>query len=230
MERITITLQYFDGCPNWRDTRSDLDRVLSELGLEAEVETMLIDTHIPHGRTGRLRDSHPARANHRASHPGRDPTRMDLRRECGGGSRYRRPHVRDRRRRQWRSSRRPHRVGRGSVSDTQRSRSRDSRSRLVGSRRQQPSLDSDLPRPREYAKTYVKFLGLTIVNPPTVIYFVAFVVGLGLADDLTAAQGAAFVAGAFLASLSWQLMLATICRCRPDQVAGSGPKGNGRGW
>ena len=41
---MAITLQYFDGCPNWRDTRSDLDRVLSELGLEAVIETMLINT------------------------------------------------------------------------------------------------------------------------------------------------------------------------------------------
>ena len=63
-------------------------------------------------------------------------------------------------------------------------------------------LDPDpapMANPREYAATFGKFLGLTIVNPPTVIYFAAFVVGMGLA----------FVAGAFLASLSWQLVLAT---------------------
>ena len=70
-------------------------------------------------------------------------------------------------------------------------------------------MDTALPKPREHAKTYAKFLGLTIINPPTIIYFVAFVVGLGLADDLTATQAVAFAAGAFLASLSWQLVLAT---------------------
>lgn len=58
--------------------------------------------------------------------------------------------------------------------------------------------------------TFAKFLGLTIINPPTVIYFAAFVVGLGIADDLGPGEGAAFVAGAFLASLSWQLLLATV--------------------
>ena len=100
-------------------------------------------------------------------------------------------------------------------------------SMFVGSRRQQPSLESDLPRPREYAKTYVKFLGLTIVNPPTVIYFVAFVVGLGLADDLTAAQGAAFVAGAFLASLSWQLVLATVASVAQTRLPGAAQKVTG---
>ncbi len=80
---------------------------------------------------------------------------------------------------------------------------------FVAARREQPPIDAALPKPREHAKTYAKFLGLTIINPPTIIYFVAFVVGLGLADDLTAAQAVAFAAGAFLASLSWQLVLAT---------------------
>ena len=73
-------------------------------------------------------------------------------------------------------------------------------------------LDADpapVANPREYAATFGKFLGLTIVNPPTVIYFAAFVVGMGLADDLSTGQALAFVAGAFLASLSWQLVLAT---------------------
>ncbi len=69
---------------------------------------------------------------------------------------------------------------------------------------------------KEYAATFAKFLGLTIVNPPTVIYFAAFIVGLGLADDLSAGQAVAFVAGAFIASLSWQLVLATV-----GAVAGS---------
>lgn len=87
---------------------------------------------------------------------------------------------------------------------------------FVSSRRSGPEVGTELPNRREYAATFAKFLGLTIVNPPTVIYFVAFIVGLGLADDLTGVQGVAFVAGAFLASLSWQLVLATT-----GAVAGS---------
>ena len=41
---MKVTLQYFDGCPNWQKTRSDLDEALTGLGLEASVETMLIET------------------------------------------------------------------------------------------------------------------------------------------------------------------------------------------
>src|SRR5207302_4902591 len=54
---------------------------------------------------------------------------------------------------------------------------------------------------------YLIFLTLTLLNPPTVIYFVSLAVALPeIAADLGAR--AAFVAGAFLASLSWQELLA----------------------
>jgi arginine exporter protein ArgO len=62
----------------------------------------------------------------------------------------------------------------------------------------------------EYLRTYLRFLGLTIINPMTIVYFAAVVLGLGLADGLTFAQGTLFVTGAFLASLSWQTLLAGI--------------------
>jgi threonine/homoserine/homoserine lactone efflux protein len=55
---------------------------------------------------------------------------------------------------------------------------------------------------------YAGFLGLTLVNPTTVIYFAAVVMGLGLASGMSAPEGLAFVAGAGLASLSWQTLLA----------------------
>lgn len=47
-------------------------------------------------------------------------------------------------------------------------------------------------------------LGLTLLNPATVIYFAALVLGRGAQNG----GGAWFVAGAFLASASWQLFLA----------------------
>jgi threonine/homoserine/homoserine lactone efflux protein len=55
--------------------------------------------------------------------------------------------------------------------------------------------------------TYLLFLGLTMLNPPTVIYFVSLAVAL---PEVSADLGsrAAFVVGAFLASLSWQEVLA----------------------
>ena len=55
--------------------------------------------------------------------------------------------------------------------------------------------------------TYFLFLGLTMLNPPTVIYFVSLAIALPeVSADL--ASRAAFVVGAFLASLSWQEVLA----------------------
>jgi threonine/homoserine/homoserine lactone efflux protein len=55
--------------------------------------------------------------------------------------------------------------------------------------------------------TYLLFLGLTMLNPPTVIYFVSLAIAL---PEVSADLGsrAAFVLGAFLASLSWQEVLA----------------------
>lgn len=54
---------------------------------------------------------------------------------------------------------------------------------------------------------YLLFVGITAVNPATVVYFAAVVVGNhGLVSGPT--QGAAFVLAAFAASASWQLALA----------------------
>ena len=59
-------------------------------------------------------------------------------------------------------------------------------------------------------RTYVQFIGLTIINPFTVAYFAAFVLGRG-ADELSQWDArAAFVAGFALASLSWQTLLAAF--------------------
>jgi arginine exporter protein ArgO len=61
--------------------------------------------------------------------------------------------------------------------------------------------------PRSLRRTYLTILGLTIVNPMTVIYFTALILGLPALGEGAAEKGA-FVAGAFLASLSWQSLLA----------------------
>jgi threonine/homoserine/homoserine lactone efflux protein len=63
------------------------------------------------------------------------------------------------------------------------------------------------PPPRSGGNTYLLFLGLTLVNPPTVIYFASLVLALPeISQDV--ASRIAFVAGASLSSLSWQLVLA----------------------
>jgi len=66
------------------------------------------------------------------------------------------------------------------------------------------------PDRRELASTYARFVGLTVINPTTIVYFAAVIVGLGVADDMSAVEGALFTVGAFLASLSWQTLLAGV--------------------
>ena len=57
--------------------------------------------------------------------------------------------------------------------------------------------------------TYMLFLGLTMLNPPTVIYFASLAIAL---PEVSAefASRAAFVVGAFVSSLSWQEVLALV--------------------
>jgi len=58
-------------------------------------------------------------------------------------------------------------------------------------------------------RTFGAFLGLTLLNPITVTYFAALILGLA-ATGAGIAEKAAFVAGAFVASLSWQTLLAAV--------------------
>lgn len=58
------------------------------------------------------------------------------------------------------------------------------------------------------ARAYPALVGMTVVNPTTVVYFTALVLGsrIGVASGWT--ERAAFVVAAFAASASWQLLLA----------------------
>jgi arginine exporter protein ArgO len=58
-------------------------------------------------------------------------------------------------------------------------------------------------RPETALRAYAGVLALTLLNPATVIYFAALVLASGGAGG-----GVWFVAGAFLASASWQLLVA----------------------
>jgi arginine exporter protein ArgO len=58
-------------------------------------------------------------------------------------------------------------------------------------------------RPVTAGAAYIGILGLTLLNPATVIYFAALILGRGGTGG-----GVWFVVGAFLASASWQLLLA----------------------
>jgi arginine exporter protein ArgO len=57
-------------------------------------------------------------------------------------------------------------------------------------------------------RAYGGLLGLTLLNPMTIVYFGALVLGRQASDSLSAGGEALFVAGAFLASASWQLVIA----------------------
>lgn len=63
--------------------------------------------------------------------------------------------------------------------------------------------------PTQVVRTYLRFLGLTLLNPQTVVYFAALILALPDVGRSPGERGA-FVAGAFLASLSWQLVLAAV--------------------
>jgi arginine exporter protein ArgO len=58
------------------------------------------------------------------------------------------------------------------------------------------------------ARAYATLAGLTLVNPTTLIYLVALVVGLRAGSAPGALGEILFVAAAFAASASWQLLLA----------------------
>ncbi|WP_225801052.1 LysE family transporter [Streptomyces sp. NK15101] len=58
------------------------------------------------------------------------------------------------------------------------------------------------------ARAYLTFLGITILNPMTVVYFAALVLATGPSAPDTPIDRTAFVLAAFIASASWQLLLA----------------------
>ncbi|MFF9849520.1 LysE family transporter [Streptomyces litmocidini] len=58
------------------------------------------------------------------------------------------------------------------------------------------------------ARAYVTFLGITVLNPMTVIYFAALILATGPSAPDTLPDRTAFVLAALLASASWQLLLA----------------------
>jgi threonine/homoserine/homoserine lactone efflux protein len=65
--------------------------------------------------------------------------------------------------------------------------------------------DGRMSRP---AGAYFALLGLTLLNPATIVYFGALVLGRRADDGLSPAGEAVWVASAFVASASWQLLIA----------------------
>jgi len=59
-------------------------------------------------------------------------------------------------------------------------------------------------------RTYGMVLGLTVLNPVTVTYFTTLILGMGAGSSQSPIGAMLFISGAFLASLSWQSLLALI--------------------
>jgi arginine exporter protein ArgO len=82
-------------------------------------------------------------------------------------------------------------------------------------------------------RAYLALIALTASNPSTLVYFVAFALGSHTADRaLSVVAAVMFAAGAFLASASWQLVLAgsgaalgRLITGAPGQLAGSAVSG-----
>jgi len=61
---------------------------------------------------------------------------------------------------------------------------------------------------RTPTRAYAGLLALTLLNPATIVYFVALVLGRRSGDGFTVAGEVVFVGAVFAASASWQLLLA----------------------
>lgn len=77
-------------------------------------------------------------------------------------------------------------------------------------KRGEPREGARAPRSTGALATYVQFLGITLVNPFTVVYFAALILGRENVGETFLVDRLAFVIGAAAASLSWQTLLAAL--------------------
>lgn len=75
-------------------------------------------------------------------------------------------------------------------------------------------------------RAFATVLGLTAVNPATLVYFAALIAGRPFGDLGTASARAMFVAGVVVGSAAWQLVLATAGATAGRRL--TGPRG--RRW
>ncbi|GGX74618.1 LysE family transporter [Streptomyces anandii] len=64
------------------------------------------------------------------------------------------------------------------------------------------------PPPPSPSRAYLGLLGITLLNPTTVVYFAALVLGSRATGSVPALEQGVFVLAALAASASWQLLLA----------------------
>lgn len=79
---------------------------------------------------------------------------------------------------------------------------------VYGIVRSRAELPTDAPvGARALIATYIRFIGITMVNPATLAYFVAVAFGFG---GPVLADAGGFIAGVFAASLGWHALLAVM--------------------
>jgi len=90
-------------------------------------------------------------------------------------------------------------------------------------RRHRPVPARGVPGGTTPVRAFAGLLGLTMINPATVVSFAAVVLGRQSARPFGVAEAAGFVLAAFLASASWQVLLAAGGRLLGQLVGG--PRG-----
>jgi threonine/homoserine/homoserine lactone efflux protein len=80
----------------------------------------------------------------------------------------------------------------------------------VRRRRSEQMAGASVDGNQNHFRIYAKFFGLTLLNPLTIAYFGALILGRNLQSDWTTADRLLFIVGAGLASLSWQTFLAAF--------------------
>ena len=71
-----------------------------------------------------------------------------------------------------------------------------------------PEIKNGDESPIGYANAFLSTLGLTLANPPTILAFAAIFAGLGLVSDADYGTATLIVAGVFLGSAAWWVILA----------------------
>jgi arginine exporter protein ArgO len=81
---------------------------------------------------------------------------------------------------------------------------------LYQGRKASDSVERPSFRAANCPQTYGMVLGLTLLNPVTVTYFTTLILGMRANCPQPSINAILFISGAFLASLSWQSLLASI--------------------
>jgi len=83
---------------------------------------------------------------------------------------------------------------------------------------QEPAANGEAAKPASLAQAFLSTLGLTLANPPTILAFVAIFAGLGLSASTDYALAAMIVAGVFLGSAGWWMVLAAMGGALRDRL------------